>query len=70
MQPFGTIPFISNFNVTLGQKVALSLLMKGQKNRKKKADEKENNEGICPDVCRRESNLKAEGFRIRRKMQS
>jgi hypothetical protein len=63
------VPFISNFNVTLGQKVALSFLMKGQKSKRRKAEEKENNEGPCaPDSARRESNLKAEGFRIRKKI--
>ena len=64
------MPFISNFNVTLGQKVALSfLLQKGQKGRKKRLDEeKENSEVPESARKRRESKLKAEGFRIRRKV--
>jgi hypothetical protein len=56
--------------VTLGQKVALSFLMKAQKSKRRKVEEKENNEGLCPDSARRESNMKAEGFRIRKKLQS
>lgn len=43
--------------------------MKGQRSKRKK-EEKENNEGACPDSARRDSNLKAEGFRIRKKLQT
>lgn len=66
--PFGPVPFISNFNVTLGQKVAMSFLMQKGQRKKKKNEEKENNEGMRPDSARRESCSKAEGFRIRRKL--
>jgi hypothetical protein len=61
------MPLISNFNVTLGQKIALSFLLKGQKSKRRK-EEKENNEGVCPESARKEGGLKAEGFRIRKKI--
>lgn len=58
---------ISNFNVTLGQKVALSFLLKDQKSKRRK-EEKENNEAACPESVRKEGGLRAEGFRIRKKI--
>jgi hypothetical protein len=44
-QPFGQIPFVTNFNLTLGQKNSLIVLQKG-KLRKQQLCEKENNH--CP----------------------
>lgn len=60
IHPFAAVPVISNFNVTLGQKVALSVLLKAQKSKRKK-EEKENND--AGDIA-----MKADGFRIRRKI--
>jgi hypothetical protein len=65
-QPFGQIPFVTNFNLTLGQKNSLIVVQKG-KLRKQQASEKENNH--CPSSRSSRQEAKGEGgFRIRRRV--